>query len=93
MFIVFSGWATLGAGSAIPAMMEEFNRDLNSVVNAVVTWAVLLLGVGVVVSIVNADCVTDFFLGSRYVVLGDPSYRSRRYRDCFCLLYLGRGNP
>ena len=93
MFIVFSGWATLGAGSAIPVLMREFDQDLTSVVNAVINWAVLLLGIGV--HILNTllfklivSCI-DLFLGSCNVVFRHPPGWSHSHGISFCVLYLG----
>jgi hypothetical protein len=48
--IVFSalvGWVIGGPGVAIVLLMQDFDRDLNEVVDGVVSWCILTLGLGV----------------------------------------------
>ena len=42
-----AGWFLGGLGPAIPLVMAEFQIDLNTTVNGIINWSVLLLGLGV----------------------------------------------
>ena len=42
-----AGWYIGGLGPAIPLLMAEFHTDLNTTINGVMNWSVLLLGLGV----------------------------------------------
>ena len=42
-----AGWSVGGLGPAIPLLMMEFNVDLNTTINGIINWPVLLLGLGV----------------------------------------------
>ena len=42
-----AGWYIGGLGPAIPHLIAEFNTDLNTTINGVINWSVLLLGLGV----------------------------------------------
>lgn len=48
--VIFAGitnWVVAGPGTAIPLMMGEFHLDLDQVVNGLINWVVLTLGLGV----------------------------------------------
>ena len=47
LFAIESGWNVGGGGTAIVLLMNEFHTDLNTTVDGVVNWMVLLLGLGV----------------------------------------------
>jgi uncharacterized membrane protein len=42
-----AGWYIGGLGPAIPLLITEFDTNLNTTINGVMNWSVLLLGLGV----------------------------------------------
>ena len=47
-FAALTNWVVAGPGTAIPQLMEEFHLDLDQVVNGLINWVVLTLGLGVI---------------------------------------------
>src|SRR5215471_11887102 len=47
-FAAITNWDVAGPATGIPQMMEEFHLDLGQVVNGLVNWVVLALGLGVI---------------------------------------------
>jgi hypothetical protein len=75
------GWALAGPATAIPLFIKDFNSDLNSVVDAVINWPTLLLGLGVKSSFI-AFLLTGCpgpLLGAVRVVLWSPSFCTFRF--------------
>ena len=46
-FAALDSWLTAGPSSAIPILVKYFNEDLNSITTGVVSWCILVLGLGV----------------------------------------------
>jgi len=46
-FAALVNWMTAGPGTAIVLIVEEFDLDLNTVVDGLLTWVILALGLGV----------------------------------------------
>jgi hypothetical protein len=42
-----AGWYIGGLGPGVPLLIAEFGTDLNTTINGVINWAVLVLGLGV----------------------------------------------
>ena len=54
-FAALDGWLTAGPSSAIPILVKEFQRDLNSITTGVISWCILVLGLGVINFISTAN--------------------------------------
>ena len=52
LFCMEGGWAIGGVSTAIVLLMNEFHTDLNTTIDGVINWSVLLLGLGVKVHMV-----------------------------------------
>ena len=52
-FAALTNWVVAGPGTAIPQLMVEFHLDLDQVVNGLINWVVLTLGLGVITSLIE----------------------------------------
>ena len=77
LFAVESGWIVGAVSTGIVLLMEEFHTDLNTTVDGVVNWSILLLGLGVK----NPIFHNSFFIG---LLLGSHS-SALWHTSCFTL--------
>jgi hypothetical protein len=47
MFCIQGGWAIGGISTAVVLVIKEFHTDLNTTIDGLINWSVLLLGLGV----------------------------------------------
>jgi hypothetical protein len=63
LFCIEGGWAIGGVSTSIILLIKEFHTDLNTTIDGVINWSVLLLGLGVIPSKTPAYIYSRYFSG------------------------------
>jgi len=82
-----AGWAIGGVTIGIPSIMQDFNVDLNTAINGVISWLVFALGIGVNPFKHIADFL-EFPLDTPFSLSWQTSCVSFRRSPFICLLHL-----
>lgn len=74
--VFMPGWILGGAAAGIPKVVKEFGSNLHNIVDIIITWPTLLLGLGVqTVSLYSGLMTLGVFLGTDGVVFWGSSGR------------------